>query len=193
MTAAHVERRLAAILAADVVSYSRLMSRDEMGTLKRVRAQHASAVAPAVQRHGGRIFKLMGDGLLAEFPSVVEAVRCAVVIQTDLSMHDADLPEDQRLRIRIGVHLGDIIPDGGDTRRSSAGAASDGTCVTKGRSAAKGNSIPACTPAVNDRLSRPSILPPSSRVSMPATVSVRIPSGVPSDMSRPSRPAALAH
>ena len=114
MTAAHVERRLAAILAADVVSYSRLMSRDEMGTLKRVRAQHASAVAPAVQRHGGRIFKLMGDGLLAEFPSVVEAVRCAVVIQTDLSMHDADLPEDQRLRIRIGVHLGDIIPDGGD-------------------------------------------------------------------------------
>ena len=104
-----MERRLAAILAADVVGYSRLMGTDEAGTLARLKVLHKELVRPKIAERKGRIVKLMGDGLLAEFPSVVEAVQCAVNIQKSMAESEPDLPEDQRIRLRIGVNLGDII------------------------------------------------------------------------------------
>ncbi len=109
-----MERRLAAILAADVVGYSRLMGRDEAGTLKRLKSLRKELVQPRMVERKGRIVKLMGDGLLAEFPSVVEAVRCAVEIQQDMAGREAGLPEEGRIRLRIGVNLGDIIVEGTD-------------------------------------------------------------------------------
>lgn len=109
-----MERRLAAILAADVVGYSRLMSEDEEGTLARLKACREGVIDPAVQKHKGRIVKLMGDGLLAEFASVVDAVRCAIEIQNAMSTHDADLPSRHRIEMRIGVNAGDVIVEGDD-------------------------------------------------------------------------------
>jgi class 3 adenylate cyclase/ABC-type uncharacterized transport system substrate-binding protein len=99
-------RRLAAILAADVVGYSRLMGADEEGTLARLKALHAEIIDPAIAAHGGRVFKTTGDGLLAEFASVVEAVRCAVSIQ--------QAPLEPAFKLRIGLHVGDVIIDGED-------------------------------------------------------------------------------
>lgn len=109
-----MERRLAAILAADVVGYSRLMGEDETGTLDRLNALLKELIQPKLTERKGRIVKLMGDGLLAEFPSVVEAVQCAVAIQEAMAGREADLPDDQRIRLRIGVNLGDIIGKGSD-------------------------------------------------------------------------------
>jgi class 3 adenylate cyclase/tetratricopeptide (TPR) repeat protein len=109
-----VVRRLAAILAADVVGYSRLMGEDEAGTLERLKSLRRELVQPKIAEGRGRIVKLMGDGLLAEFPSVVEAVQCAVDIQQDMASREADLPDDRRVRLRVGVNLGDIIVEGSD-------------------------------------------------------------------------------
>ena len=109
-----MERRLAAILAADVVGYSRLMSADEAGTLARLKSLRKDLVQPKIAEGRGRIVKLMGDGLLADFPSVVEAVQCAVDIQQDMASREADLPDEHRIRLRIGVNLGDIIVEGSD-------------------------------------------------------------------------------
>jgi len=109
-----MERRLAAILAADVVGYSRLMSNDEEGTLVRLKAHRDEVADPAIAKHKGRIVKLMGDGMLAEFASVVDAVRCAVDIQEAMREHSANLSEDQRIQLRIGINLGDVIIDGED-------------------------------------------------------------------------------
>jgi adenylate cyclase len=109
-----VERRLAAILAADVVGYSRLMGEDEAGTLERLKSLRRELVQPKIAERKGRIVKLMGDGLLAEFPSAVEAVQCAVEIQQDMAGQEADLPDERRIRLRIGVNLGDIIVEGSD-------------------------------------------------------------------------------
>jgi len=109
-----LERRLAAILAADVVGYSRLMSEDETGTLERLNALRKDLVQPKIRERKGRIVKVMGDGLLAEFPSVVEAVRCAIDIQRSMAGRDAGLADDRRIRLRIGVNLGDIIIEGND-------------------------------------------------------------------------------
>jgi adenylate cyclase len=109
-----VERKLTAILAADVVGYSRLMGEDEAGTLARLKSLRKDLVQPKITGGHGRIVKLMGDGLLAEFPSVVEAVRCAVDIQQDMIGREPDLPDEQRIRLRIGVNLGDIIVEGSD-------------------------------------------------------------------------------
>ncbi len=109
-----MERRLAAILAADVVGYSRLMGEDEAGTLERLKSLRRELVQPKIAGSRGRIVKLMGDGLLAEFPSVVEAVGCAVDIQQDMAAREADLPEERRIRLRVGVNLGDIIVEGSD-------------------------------------------------------------------------------
>lgn len=109
-----MERRLAAILAADVVGYSRLMGGDEAGTLNRLNALLKAVVQPKIAARKGRIVKLMGDGLLAEFPSVVEAVQCAVDIQAAMPGREPDLPEDRRISLRIGVNLGDIISKGSD-------------------------------------------------------------------------------
>jgi TolB-like protein len=106
-------RRLAAILAADVVGYSRLMSADEEGTHERFKAHLVEPVDPKIREHYGRIVKTTGDGVLAEFACVVDAVRCAGEIQRAMVDRDPDLAEEQRLRFRIGVNLGDVIADGG--------------------------------------------------------------------------------
>jgi TolB-like protein len=107
-------RRLAAVLAADVVGYSRLMGADEAGTLERLKSLRRELVQPKIAARGGRIVKLMGDGLLAEFPSVVEAVQCAVEIQKGMAEMALGLPEAQQIQLRIGINLGDIIIDGSD-------------------------------------------------------------------------------
>ncbi len=109
-----MERRLAAILAADIVGYSRLMGEDEEGTLARLMDWRAGTVDPAIRKHKGRVFKSMGDGLLAEFASAVDAVRCGVEIQTAMSVHEGDAPNRQRLQLRIGINLGDVIVEGDD-------------------------------------------------------------------------------
>jgi len=109
-----LERRLAAIFAADVVGYSRLMGADQRGTVERLKSLRKVLVEPRITERKGRIVKLMGDGLLAEFPSVVEAVECAIETQQALSEHEADVAEDQRIALRIGINLGDIIVDGTD-------------------------------------------------------------------------------
>ena len=110
---ARVERRLAAILAADVVGYSRLMGADEEGTHERFKAHLRELVDPKIRKHRGRIVKTTGDGVLAEFASVVDAVRCAAEIQRAMADRDLDFAEERRLRFRIGVNLGDVIADGG--------------------------------------------------------------------------------
>lgn len=107
-------RRLAAILAADVVGYSRLMGQDERGTLERLKALRKELVQPKISEHGGRIVKLMGDGLLAEFHSVVEAVESAVDIQQAMQVREPDLPDEQRIALRIGINLGDVMIEGSD-------------------------------------------------------------------------------
>src|SRR3954454_19112518 len=104
-----VERRLAAILAADVVGYSAFMERDEDRTLARLKAHRTEFVEPLVAEYQGRIVKLMGDGALVEFASVVDAVRCAVLIQRGMAEREAEVPEAERIRFRIGINLGDVI------------------------------------------------------------------------------------
>jgi len=102
-------RRLAAILAADVAGYSRLMGADEEGTHERLKAHLRKLVYPKIEEHRGRIVKNTGDGLLAEFPSVVDAVRCAVEVQRGMLDREPEVPEESRIRFRIGVNLGDVI------------------------------------------------------------------------------------
>src|SRR6202045_3693693 len=114
MATASASRRLAAILAADVVGYSRLMGADEEGTHERLKAHLGELVDPKIGEHHGRIVKTTGDGVLAEFASVVDAVRCAGEIQRAMADRDLDLAEERRLRFRIGINLGDVIVDGGD-------------------------------------------------------------------------------
>ncbi len=112
MTGMH--RRLAAILAADVVGYSRLMGEDEAGTLVALKTHLEELIEPNVAEHEGRVVKLMGDGILAEFPSAVEAVHCAIEIQRAMADRTADVPEGRRIRFRIGINLGDISFKGDD-------------------------------------------------------------------------------
>ena len=114
MAAERVERRLAAVLAADMVGYSRLMERDEQGTLERLKARRRELVGPLVAAHRGRIVKLMGDGALVEFASVVDAVACAVAVQGGMAEREAGVPEAERIRFRIGVNLGDVVVEGTD-------------------------------------------------------------------------------
>jgi adenylate cyclase len=109
-----VERRLAAIMAADVVSYSRLMGTDEVGTLNRLKAHRRELIDLAVAGHRGRIVKTTGDGMLVEFASVVDAVACAVAVQRGMLSRNTDIPEDKRVIFRIGINVGDIIIDGDD-------------------------------------------------------------------------------
>src|SRR5215813_5048307 len=108
------QRRLAAIVSADIAGYSRLMGRDESGTLAALKALRLEVLDPAIATHGGRIVKTTGDGLLLEFPSVVNAVRCAVEVQTAMVTKITDVPEDRRIAFRIGINIGDIIVDGDD-------------------------------------------------------------------------------
>ena len=108
------ERRLAAILAADIAGYSRLMGGDEEGTLAALKSVFSSLLNPKIEKYRGRIFKTMGDGVLAEFASAVDAVRCAVDIQRGAAEQNAGVPDDRQIHFRIGVNVGDIIFDGGD-------------------------------------------------------------------------------
>jgi len=131
-------RHLAAILAADVVGYSGLMERDEADTFQRLRAHRKELFEPEIARHGGRIFKLMGDGLLSEFGSVVDAVECAVVLQRSMAERNAGFPANRRIDVRIGINLGDIIVEGDDCHgdgvnvaaRLQAEAPPGGICIS---------------------------------------------------------------
>ena len=114
MAEERVQRRLSAILAADVVGYSRLMEQDEADTFHRLRAQWKDLFEPEIERQHGRIFKLMGDGLLAEFGSVVDAVECAAALQRSLAERNASLPKERRIDVRIGINLGEVIVEGED-------------------------------------------------------------------------------
>ena len=109
-----MERRLAAILATDVVGYSRLMEQDEAETFERLRTHRKELFEPEIERHHGRIFKLMGDGVLAEFASVVNAVECAVALQRGMAERNAGLADVRRIDVRIGINLGDVIVEGDD-------------------------------------------------------------------------------
>jgi class 3 adenylate cyclase/pimeloyl-ACP methyl ester carboxylesterase len=114
MAEVRVGRRLAAILAADVCGYSQLMSADEAGTLAALQAHRSELITPAIEQHCGRVVKLMGDGILAEFGSVVEAVACAMEIQREMKARNRDLPDHRQMLLRMGVHLGDILIEGDD-------------------------------------------------------------------------------
>ena len=104
-------RKIAAILAADVVGFSRMTSADEDGTLARLRALRSDLIDPTVAAHNGRVFKRTGDGALVEFRSVVDAVRCAIEVQNAMVERNAGVPEDRRIVFRIGIHLGDVVEE----------------------------------------------------------------------------------
>src|ERR1700690_4654337 len=110
----HVEGRLAAVLAADVAGYSRLMGADEEGTLARLKALRKTLVDPTIAKHRGRIVKTTGDGMLVEFASAVDAVRSAVEVQSRLAEQNASSSQERRIEFRIGIHVGDIIIDNDD-------------------------------------------------------------------------------
>ena len=137
-------RRLAAILAADVAGYSRLMGADEEGTHERLQADLRELVDPKIREHRGRIVKNTGDGFLAEFASVADAVRCAVEVQRGMIDREPEIPEARRIRFRIGVNLGDVIVEPEDIlvmvsisrrvwrrSRSQAGFASAASCAIR--------------------------------------------------------------
>jgi adenylate cyclase len=139
MSESRVERRLAAILAADVVGYSRLVGEDEEGTLERLRVLRRELVDPMIKEHRGRVVRITGDGLLVEFASVVDAVRCAVDTQREMALRNTEIPPDRRIEFRIGINLGDIINDGQDiygdgvnvAARLEALATPGGICVSR--------------------------------------------------------------
>ena len=132
-------RRLAAVLADDVAGYSRLMGADEEGTLAALKAIRRELGDPKVKEHRGRIVKTTGDGLLIEFASVVDAVRCAVEVQQGMTERNTEVPEEKRIEFRIGINLGDIIRDGRDifgdgvnvAARLEALAEPGGICVSR--------------------------------------------------------------
>src|ERR1700726_3035163 len=135
-----VQRRLAAILAADVVGYSRLMNSDELGTLTALKAHRRELLDPAIAEHHGRIVKTTGDGALVEFASIVDAVACAVVIQRGMASRNASVAEDRRIVFRMGINVGDIIIDGDDifgdgvniAARLEALCEPGGVCISRG-------------------------------------------------------------
>src|SRR5437660_5275030 len=139
MSEARVQRRLAAIMAADVAGYSRLMGADEEGTLAALKQLRRDLADPKIKEHRGRIVKTTGDGLLVEFASVVDAVRCAVEVQREMAARNAGVPEGRRIQFRIGINLGDIIKDGRDiygdgvnvAARLEALAEPGGICVNR--------------------------------------------------------------
>ena len=139
MSKGKAERRLAAILAADVVGYSRLVGVDEEGTLARLRVMRREVVDPMIKEHRGRIVRITGDGILVEFASVVDAVRCAVDTQREMALRNSEVPADQRIEFRIGINLGDIMDDEGDiygdgvnvAARLEALAPPGGICVSR--------------------------------------------------------------
>ncbi len=139
MAEAQVQRRLAAIMATDVVGYSRLIGADEVGTLGALKALRKELWYPKIAAHGGRVVKTTGDGELIEFTSIVEAVECAVEMQRATARRNADIPEDQRIVLRLGLNLGDVIIDGDDIHgdgvnvaaRLEALAEPGGICISR--------------------------------------------------------------
>jgi adenylate cyclase len=150
MADVRVKRKLAAILTADVVGYSRLMGDDEERTLASVKEHHAAVIEPQITGYDGRIVKLMGDGTLAEFASVVDAVQSAVEMQREMTARNAGVSQDRRIDYRIGIHLGDVIPDGDDiygdgvnvAARLEALAEPGGICISGAVHDAIGNKLP---------------------------------------------------
>jgi adenylate cyclase len=134
-----MERRLAAVLAADMVGYSRLMENDERGTLERLRTHRIELIDPAIAKNRGKIIKTTGDGMLVEFQSVADAVQCAAEVQLRMCRRNADVPQDARIQFRIGINLGDIIFDEGDIYGDGVNVAArleqladaGGICVTQ--------------------------------------------------------------
>jgi adenylate cyclase len=134
-----VERRLAAIVAADVVGYSRLMGADEIGTLRALNTHRRELIDPKIAAHRGRIVKTTVDGLLVEFPSAVEAVACTISVQRGIALRNAGVAEDKRLTFRIGINVGDVISEAGDifgdgvnvAARLEALAEPGGICISR--------------------------------------------------------------
>jgi adenylate cyclase len=132
-------RRLTAILAADVAGYSRLMGADEEGTHERLKAHLGELVDPKIKEHRGRTVKNTGDGMLVEFPSVIDAVRCAVEVQRGMFEREAEVPDERRIRFRVGINLGDVIVEGEDifgdgvnvAARLEALAEPGGICISR--------------------------------------------------------------
>ncbi len=114
MPTVRVERRLAAIMATDIVAYSRLIERDEAGTLTAIRALRSQIIAPLIADHKGRLVKLMGDGAIVEFGSVIDAVACAVTVQEGVTVHQREVPPEARIVFRIGINVGDVVVENGD-------------------------------------------------------------------------------
>src|SRR6476659_8142774 len=114
MSEHRVDRRLAAIFAGDIAGYSRLMGADEEGTLRQLKAHRKELVDPKITEHRGRVVKTTGDGMLVEFVSVVDAVRCAVDVQRGMAERNANVATDRRIEFRIGINVGDIISDEND-------------------------------------------------------------------------------
>ena len=135
----HVERRLAAILAADVAGYSTLMAADEEGTLSSLKAHRRRLSDPKIKEHHGRIFKTTGDGVLVEFLSVVDAVKCALQIQRGMAARNATVHPEKRIEFRMGINIGDVIEDAGDVfgdgvnvaARLEGIAARGGICISR--------------------------------------------------------------
>ncbi len=137
MVEERVQRRLAAILAADVVGYSRLIGEDEEGTLASLKA-YRIVIGELIQTHDGRVFGSAGDSVIAEFASPVEAVRCATEIQLELDRRSADVAEERRMRLRIGVNLGDVMVEGDNLL-------GDGVNIAARRSALGGGAVAPAT------------------------------------------------
>jgi class 3 adenylate cyclase len=155
-------RRLAAILAADVAGYSRLMGADEGGTLERLKALRRELLDPKTAEHRGRIVKTTGDGMLVEFASVVDAVRCAVAVQRGMIDREPKGTDERRITLRIGINLGDVIADGVDifgdgvniAARLEALAEPGGLCISRGWCATR--SATSCPTRLRTRASRAS-------------------------------------
>ena len=150
MTVERVKRKLAAIVATDVVGYARLMGADEVGTLAALKQRRAEVIDPQIARHDGRVVKLMGDGVLAEFASVVDAVESALAIQREMAAQNTNVSPATRINLRIGIHLGDVILDGDDiygdgvnvAARLESIAEPGGICISSAVREAVGNKLP---------------------------------------------------
>src|SRR5262245_46213725 len=114
MAEERAQRRLAAILAADVVGYSRMKKLDEVGHLAALKARRKQILQPLVAKHHGRVIKLTGDGVLVDFVSAVNAVECAIELQEAMHSRNLDLPQGRRIVLRVGINLGDVLVEGGD-------------------------------------------------------------------------------
>jgi len=139
MATERVERRLMAILAADVAGYSRLVGADEEGTLTEWKAHFRELIEPKIAEHHGRIVRIAGDGLLVEFASVIAAVQCAVEIQAAMIDRNAGLPQEKRIEFRMGVNVGDVVVDGTDMWGDGVNVAA--RCVCRAARYANGGGI----------------------------------------------------